>query len=44
MMVLYSAIFCFLGGLELFVDLLLRFPSNIHLLLEIAKVELILCK
>lgn len=26
------------GGLELFLDLLQRFPNNIHLLLEIAKV------
>lgn len=32
------------GGLELFADLLLRFPSNIHLLLEIAKIEAIIGK
>ncbi|KAB1214037.1 Anaphase-promoting complex subunit 7 [Morella rubra] len=29
------------GGLELFADLLLRFPCNIHLLLEIAKARVI---
>jgi anaphase-promoting complex subunit 7 len=28
------------GGLELFADLLQRFPNNIHLILEIAKVRL----
>jgi anaphase-promoting complex subunit 7 len=28
------------GGLELFGDLLQRFPNNIHLILEIAKVRL----
>lgn len=28
------------GGLELFADLLQRFPNNIHLLLETAKVRL----
>ena len=27
------------GGLELFSDLLQRFPNNLHLLLETAKVE-----
>ncbi|PON88273.1 N-terminal acetyltransferase A, auxiliary subunit [Trema orientale] len=32
------------GGLELFTDLLQRFPNNIHLLLEIAKVEAIIGK
>ncbi|XP_054806558.1 anaphase-promoting complex subunit 7 isoform X2 [Prosopis cineraria] len=32
------------GGLELFEDLLQRFPNNIHLLLEIAKVEAIIGK
>lgn len=32
------------GGLELFLDLLQRFPNNIHLLLEIAKVEAIIGK
>ncbi|KAF7837857.1 anaphase-promoting complex subunit 7 [Senna tora] len=32
------------GGLELFADLLQRFPNNIHLLLEIAKVEAIVGK
>lgn len=32
--------FCFLlaGGLELFTELLQRFPNNVHILLEIAKV------
>lgn len=29
----------FAGGLELFTDLLQRFPNNIHLLLETAKVR-----
>jgi len=28
------------GGLELFADLLQRFPNNTHLLLEMAKVRL----
>ncbi|KAK4586830.1 hypothetical protein RGQ29_023838 [Quercus rubra] len=32
------------GGLELFADLLQRFPNNIHLLLEIAKIEAIIGK
>lgn len=32
------------GGLEIFADLLQRFPNNMHLLLEIAKVEAILGK
>ncbi|EPS67023.1 hypothetical protein M569_07749 [Genlisea aurea] len=32
------------GGLELFSDLLQRFPNNIHLLLEIAKVKAIIGK
>ncbi|XP_050875689.1 anaphase-promoting complex subunit 7 isoform X2 [Lathyrus oleraceus] len=32
------------GGLELFADLLQRFPNNIHLILEIAKVEAIIGK
>lgn len=32
------------GGLEIFADLLQRFPNNVHLLLEIAKVEAILGK
>ncbi|KAM6565984.1 anaphase-promoting complex subunit 7 [Cannabis sativa] len=32
------------GGLELFTDLSQRFPNNIHLLLEIAKVEAIIGK
>ncbi|XP_059632690.1 anaphase-promoting complex subunit 7 [Cornus florida] len=32
------------GGLELFTDLLQRFPNNIHILLEIAKVEAIIGK
>ncbi|KAG2727196.1 hypothetical protein I3843_01G142800 [Carya illinoinensis] len=32
------------GGLELFSDLLQRFPNNIHLLLEIAKIEAIIGK
>lgn len=32
------------GGLELFTDLLQRFPNNIHLLLETAKVEAIIGK
>ncbi|XP_062174970.1 anaphase-promoting complex subunit 7 [Alnus glutinosa] len=32
------------GGLEHFADLLLRFPNNIHLLLEIAKIEAIIGK
>lgn len=32
------------GGLELFTDLLQRFPNNIHLLLEIAKIEAIIGK
>ncbi|XP_061991086.1 anaphase-promoting complex subunit 7 [Rosa rugosa] len=32
------------GGLELFTDLLQRFPNNLHLLLEIAKVEAIVGK
>ncbi|XP_044500837.1 anaphase-promoting complex subunit 7 [Mangifera indica] len=32
------------GGLELFVELLQRFPNNTHLLLEIAKVEAIIGK
>ncbi|KAK7303143.1 hypothetical protein RJT34_14044 [Clitoria ternatea] len=32
------------GGLELFADLLQRFPNNIHLLLEMAKVEAIIGK
>uniref|UniRef100_A0A0A0KED2 Anaphase-promoting complex subunit 7 n=1 Tax=Cucumis sativus TaxID=3659 RepID=A0A0A0KED2_CUCSA len=32
------------GGLELFLDLLQRFPNNIHLLLEVAKVEAIIGK
>ncbi|EXB74838.1 Anaphase-promoting complex subunit 7 [Morus notabilis] len=32
------------GGLELFSDLLQRFPNNIHLLLETAKVEAIIGK
>ncbi|OVA04341.1 Tetratricopeptide TPR-1 [Macleaya cordata] len=30
------------GGLELFTELLQRFPSNVHILLEIAKVEAII--
>ncbi|KAK2992018.1 hypothetical protein RJ640_014879 [Escallonia rubra] len=32
------------GGLELFTELLQRFPNNIHMLLEIAKVEAIIGK
>ncbi|KAK3038988.1 hypothetical protein RJ639_027473 [Escallonia herrerae] len=32
------------GGLELFTELLQRFPNNIHILLEIAKVEAIIGK
>ncbi|XP_008223120.1 PREDICTED: anaphase-promoting complex subunit 7 [Prunus mume] len=32
------------GGLELFTDLLQRFPNNLHLLLEVAKVEAIIGK
>ncbi|KAF5206402.1 Anaphase-promoting complex subunit [Thalictrum thalictroides] len=32
------------GGLDLFSELLQRFPSNVHILLEIAKVEAILGK
>ncbi|KAM0984980.1 hypothetical protein COP2_012592 [Malus domestica] len=32
------------GGLELFMDLLQRFPNNLHLLLEVAKVEAIIGK
>ncbi|KAK3003270.1 hypothetical protein RJ639_018882 [Escallonia herrerae] len=32
------------GGLELFTELLQRFPNNIHVLLEIAKVEAIIGK
>ncbi|XP_062096047.1 anaphase-promoting complex subunit 7-like isoform X2 [Humulus lupulus] len=32
------------GGLELFTDLSQRFPNNMHLLLEIAKVEAIIGK
>ncbi|XP_030975923.1 anaphase-promoting complex subunit 7 [Quercus lobata] len=32
------------GGFELFADLLQRFPNNIHLLLEIAKIEAIIGK
>lgn len=32
------------GGLELFSELLQRFPSNVHILLEIAKVEAIIGK
>lgn len=32
------------GGLELFADLLQRFPNNTHLLLEIAKIEAIIGK
>ncbi|KAL5541811.1 hypothetical protein UlMin_009521 [Ulmus minor] len=32
------------GGLELFTDLLQRFPNNMHLLLEVAKVEAIIGK
>jgi len=28
------------GGLELFADLLQRFPNNIHIILEMAKVRL----
>ncbi|KAJ7980229.1 anaphase-promoting complex subunit 7 [Quillaja saponaria] len=32
------------GGLELFADLLQRFPNNTHLILEIAKVEAIIGK
>lgn len=32
------------GGLELFTDLVQRFPNNLHLLLEVAKVEAIIGK
>ncbi|KAG5113655.1 hypothetical protein JHK82_036924 [Glycine max] len=32
------------GGLELFADLLQRFPNNIHIILEMAKVEAIIGK
>ncbi|KAF8387893.1 hypothetical protein HHK36_026555 [Tetracentron sinense] len=32
------------GGLELFTELLQRFPNNVHILLEIAKVEAIIGK
>ncbi|KAK4800320.1 hypothetical protein SAY86_020807 [Trapa natans] len=32
------------GGLEIFIELLQRFPNNIHLLLEVAKVEAIIGK
>ncbi|CAM8972393.1 hypothetical protein QQ045_030314 [Rhodiola kirilowii] len=32
------------GGLELFAELLQRFPNNVHLLLEVAKVEAIIGK
>uniref|UniRef100_A0A7C9DAD7 Anaphase-promoting complex subunit 7 n=2 Tax=Opuntia streptacantha TaxID=393608 RepID=A0A7C9DAD7_OPUST len=32
------------GGLEIFADLLQRFPNNVHLLLEIAKVEAMIGK
>ncbi|TQD80041.1 hypothetical protein C1H46_034414 [Malus baccata] len=36
--------FVILCGLELFTDLLQRFPNNLHLLLEVAKVEAIIGK
>ncbi|KAI3854796.1 hypothetical protein MKW92_043944 [Papaver armeniacum] len=32
------------GGLELFAEILQRFPSNVHILLEVAKVEAIIGK
>ena len=38
---IFIVLFSLPGGLELFADLLQRFPNNIHLLLEIAKVGLI---
>lgn len=34
----YAVLFVDTGGLELFTELLLRFPNNIHILLEMAKV------
>lgn len=36
---LYLFVFGVAGGLELFTDLLQRFPNNLHLLLEVAKVR-----
>lgn len=37
-LVKFSLFFWLAGGLELFLELLQRFPNNIHLLLEMAKV------
>jgi hypothetical protein len=36
--------FCYSGALELFAELLQRFPNNVHLLTETAKVEAIIGK
>uniref|UniRef100_A0A452Y070 Uncharacterized protein n=1 Tax=Aegilops tauschii subsp. strangulata TaxID=200361 RepID=A0A452Y070_AEGTS len=34
----------FLGGLDIYLELMQRFPNNVHILLEIAKVETIIGK
>lgn len=38
-MLIVCASFSWAGGLENFTELLQRFPNNIHLLLEVAKVR-----
>ena len=39
-----TIVYFFIGGLDIYMELMQRFPNNIHILLEIAKVSIFFFK